>query len=164
MERQNPQERPSPEHRPSRVERPEPQRRERMTYEARRTRGRLHVTIPEHEKGKFRYFWAVDRPGRIAELEEQWYERVDIQVAGGTVRHAGAANDGSGEKAVLMRIPIEYYEEDMEQARQHREATMRQISEHPLSKEAASKEGLHQIDASHGYIDVDASKFVQGHG
>lgn len=162
MERPNQTDRPAPEHRASRVERPAPERRERLTYNARRTRGRLHVTIPDSEKGKFRYFWAVDRPGRIAELEEQWYERVNVQVAGGTVRHAGAANDGSGEKAVLMRIPIEYYDEDVAQSREHREASMRQITEHPLSKESAAKEGLHQIDASHGYMDVDASKFIQG--
>jgi len=143
-----------PEDRPALEDRPK-----RLNYNMRRNRGRLHITIPETDRGKFHYYWAVDRAERIAQLKEEGYSRVDLEVDGGTVRHAGSAKDGSDQKHVLMRIPIAWYEEDQMPAREHRESLMNPIMKNPLHGDASSQEDLNRIDETHGYLDVTNSGF-----
>lgn len=69
----------------------------------------------------FVYRWVNDTPGRIDELRERGYEVVtsDVEVGqskvdrGSKVGSAPVIQAGGGITAVLMRIPREWYNEDL---------------------------------------------------
>ena len=151
--------RPAPEHREPRSDRSKIEKRPRLTFNDRVHRGKLHVSIPEHERGKFHYYWAVDNGSRIAELEQQWYERVDLIDGGGAIRHSGRTETGTSQKTVLMRLPIKYYEEDRKMAREHGEKQLSQIQKNPMDQKAAQDEGLAKISEQHGYLEADTANF-----
>ena len=67
--------------------------------------------IPDDEKYHYRVFndnWKKE-PGRVKRAQNAGYEVVDDKITGTSV---GTNEDGSEIKAVLMRIPKEWYDED----------------------------------------------------
>jgi hypothetical protein len=78
------------------------------------------LTVPEgiKEEGYF-YYWALDRNGMIERLQAAYYEPVlDSRNEQITVMAGG------GSKHYLMRLPMEYYNEDMEAQQSKIDAAM----------------------------------------
>ena len=68
---------------------------------------KLHVPDALKEEG-YQYYWEVDRPGRIEQMEAAWWEKVKDSRGDHVTTPAGG-----GETHYLMRIEQKYYDEDM---------------------------------------------------
>ncbi len=81
------------------------------------------LNVPEDlKKEGYQYYWQVDRPGVIEQMERAWWEKV-TDSRGGHVTVPG----GSGETLYLMHIEQKYYDEDMEtQQKRNIDATAKQ--------------------------------------
>ena len=78
----------------------------------------------------YRLYWFNDLPGRIARAKRAGYEHVISDDTGEPVaRNVGKQDGGSGMNAYLMRIPEEWYREDMANAQESRERILREIKE-----------------------------------
>ena len=82
------------------------------------------LAVPESMKEEgYQYYWAItgpDHPGKLAQMEAAWWEYV---------LHDGEKMEqpaGKGNTHVLMRLPMEYYLEDMKaQQRRNIDATQK---------------------------------------
>ena len=76
----------------------------------------------------FRLYWFNDVPGRVERAKLAGYEHV--QENGQPVaRNVGRGEGGGGIKAYLMKIPLEWYEEDSRAAQSLRDDNLRAIKE-----------------------------------
>ncbi len=64
-----------------------------------------------HEPG-FRLYWFSDIPGRLVRAKRAGYEHV-LDDSGAPVSRVTDRADGRGRSSYLMKIPIEWYQEDM---------------------------------------------------
>jgi hypothetical protein len=69
--------------------------------------GKLKVPESLMEEG-YQYYWAVDRPGELEKFKAAWWEFVTDERNEPITTPAGR-----GETHFLMRIPKEYYDEDI---------------------------------------------------
>ncbi len=81
------------------------------------------LNIPEGLKQEgYQYYWQVDRPGILEQMERAWWEKVKDE-RGDHVTVPG----GSGETLYLMHIEQKYYDEDMKtQQKRNIDATAKQ--------------------------------------
>lgn len=99
---------------------------------------KLHVPEAIKEEG-YHYYWAVDRKGMIEQLEAAWYDKVkdergeDFTVAA-----------GGGETHYLMRIKLEYYNEDMAKQQQQNINTTNNVAQ-SLGEEEYIPKGRQQV-------------------
>jgi len=78
----------------------------------------------------FRLYWFNDTPGRIGRAKKAGYEHVLDQDTGEPLhRNVGKGERGGGQNAYLMKIPQQWYWEDMAAAQAQRERTLRDIKE-----------------------------------
>ena len=79
----------------------------------------------------FRLFWANDEPGRVADLLEKGYSHVEKD--GKPVsRVVGKGQMGGGLIAYLLKIPMEWYNEDVLNSQASEDEKMRRIREGKL--------------------------------
>lgn len=127
--------------RPPRAEQTQQRRRRRESLGADRN---LKLHVPEEAKDpNFEYRWANDRPGRVQQLHAEDWDKVDAIPAdvasnslGTTVERT--ADRFNGEKAVLLRKPKKFHEEDRALKMKPVDATEQALRRGP----AASSEGL----------------------
>lgn len=81
------------------------------------------LVIPEGlKKEGFQYYWQVDRPGILEQMERAWWEKVKDE-RGEHVTVPG----GGADTLYLMHIEKKYYDEDMEnQQKRNIDATAKQ--------------------------------------
>jgi hypothetical protein len=80
---------------------------ERVAY------GSYQSKLSAPQRPGFRRYWANDRGNRIAELMARGYIVVTDPVTKRPVtQSAGTLPEGGGMRAILMEIPIEFYQED----------------------------------------------------
>lgn len=79
----------------------------------------------------FRLYWFNDTPGRIARAKEAGYEHVLDPLTGEPVRRNVGRGEGSqaGLTGYLMKIPVEWYQEDRAAADAALEQRLRDIRE-----------------------------------
>lgn len=79
----------------------------------------------------FRLYWFNDTPGRVARAKEAGYEHVLDPASGEPVKRNVGRGEGSqaGLTAYLMKIPIEWYQEDTAAAQAALETRLRDIRE-----------------------------------
>jgi hypothetical protein len=69
------------------------------------------LDVPDSLKiAGFQYYWAVDRPGDLERFEAAWWEFVTDKKDGRKITTPA----GNGETHYLMRIPQQYYDEDIQ--------------------------------------------------
>jgi hypothetical protein len=84
------------------------------------------LSVPDSLKEEgYQYYWSItgpDHPGKLAQMEAAWWEFV-IHEGEKVERPAGKGNTH-----VLMRLPIEYYRQDMaEQQKRNIDATQQEV-------------------------------------
>lgn len=79
--------------------------------------------VPAHiKKEGYQYYWEVDHPGRIEQLESAWWEKVRLD--NGEFMTVPA---GNGKTHYLMHIEQKYYDEDIDrQQKRNIDASARQ--------------------------------------
>ncbi len=96
----------------------------------------------------FRLYWFTDKPGRIARAKEAGYEHV-LGADGSPVhRVVGRGENGGGEQGYLMKIPVEWYIEDMQAGQAERDRRLAEIREGRMGASAQQnqyvpKTGIH---------------------
>lgn len=74
----------------------------------------------------YRLYWFNDTPGRIERAERAGYAHVDDR-HGHVARNVGRGERDGGLRAYLMKIPMEWYEEDMAKAEDQLNSRLRDI-------------------------------------
>lgn len=96
--------------RPPRVEQEQRTRRRRESLGADRN---LKLHVPEDKKDpNFVYRWVNDKPGRVQQLTEGDDYDVVAGVTNDGTTETRVADKSSGERAVLLRKPKDFYESD----------------------------------------------------
>ena len=86
----------------------------------------------------FRLFWANDEPGRVADLLEKGYSHVEKD--GKPVsRVVGKGQMGGGLIAYLLKIPMEWYNEDVLGAQAREDEKMQRIREGKVNPSAENQ-------------------------
>ncbi len=98
---------------PGRPPRQETEQRARRRRESLGTDRNLKLHVPEDKKDpNFEYRWVNDRPGRVQQLTQaDDYDVVPGVTSEGSTE-TRVADKSSGERAVLLRKPKEFYESD----------------------------------------------------
>ena len=108
---------------------PDPPRRPPVTGE-RVPFGALEQTMAVPPIPGYRLYWFVDAPGRIARAKRAGYEHVTDESSGEPMALVSGRNDsGSGQKSYLMKIPQQWYDEDMAAQKAARDARIAEIKQ-----------------------------------
>lgn len=99
----------------------------------------------------FRLYWFNDTPGRVERAKQAGYEHVQDE-RGPVARNVGRGEGGGGQRAYLMKIPQQWYWEDMAAAEDLHSAKMQDI-----------RNGRHNLQpGSNQYIPAQGIKIEQG--
>lgn len=78
----------------------------------------------------FRLYWFNDTPGRIGRAKRAGYEHVlDVDTGEPLNRVVDRTERGAAQKGYLMKIPVQWYYEDMAAAQETRDRNMQSIKE-----------------------------------
>ena len=92
--------------------------------------GALEQTMAVAPIPGYRLYWFIDAPGRIARAKRAGYEHVTDDATGDMMALVSGRNEGGGgQKSYLMKIPQQWYEEDMAAQKAARDARLAEIKQ-----------------------------------
>ena len=140
------------------AERKRPAERERVGFGA--ARPKLEVAVDELRESGYHVHWFNDTDARISEAEAAFYEFVTWKEIGGVrgkdgagkpdervSKRVGTNDDGTALIAYLMKIPVEYYQED-EAAKQEQDAEKVRAMQQGLDDKNTTGEGRYGANIS----------------
>ena len=116
-------------------------------------RDRLHVDEQLLDRENFSYRWINDEPGRVYQMTQQddWDIVSDRDSDSGmgseTANQVGSGAEGSPLRAILVRKPKEYFDEDKNKKQRHideAESAMQSSGDNPGVTPGAKQDGQYQ--------------------
>jgi hypothetical protein len=91
--------------------------------------GAMEQTLAHPPIPGFRLYWANNTPGRVARFKQAGYEHVLDEEGKPISRCVDVRGGGGGIDAYLMKIPLQWYYEDMSAQQDLRDRTMQDIKD-----------------------------------